>query len=73
MEDDLNFLKKEDDLKFLKMENDLKKTMQPKTIIYLIMEADLNFFEKGRWPQLFVLIQKQLQVKQMVVAPLRVT
>jgi hypothetical protein len=48
MEDDLNFLKKEDDLKFLKMENDLKKTMQPKTIIYLIMEADLNFFEKER-------------------------
>jgi hypothetical protein len=37
------------------MEDDLKKIMQPKTIkvktiIFLKMEEDLNFIEKGRRP-----------------------
>ena len=49
-------MNKEDNLNFLKIEDDLKKIMQPKTIkiktiIFLNMEDDLNFFHEGRQPQ----------------------
>ena len=59
------------------MEDDLRKIMQPKTIIFLKMEDDLNFFETERRPHGTrppkKCNQKQLKVKTMVVAPLRVT
>ena len=57
MEDDLNFWEMEDDLNFWEMEDNLN---------FWEMGDDLNFWKMEDNP-------KQLKVKAMVVAPLRVT
>ena len=64
MEDDLNFFENGRQPHFFQMEDNLN---------LIQIEDDLNNLVNGRQPQKIIIQPKTIQIKTMVVAPLRVT